>query len=228
MPAYLIRLSARLIAWLCYLTGVDIAAGVRFLTKFVSRTCYRVEADGLDRVPRTGPLIVACNHLSNVDPLLLDMFIGTVRPVRFMAKVELFRPPVDQVMKRVRAIPVDRKRAGGAPAALKGALDALAEGDCLAMFPEGTRSKTGQPLEPKPGIGFLALKSGAPVLAVRMSGTGKFPFTRSIRLTVGGIHRFENTDCGGADAKAAYADVSKKIMSEILSITEKNAPSARV
>jgi 1-acyl-sn-glycerol-3-phosphate acyltransferase len=199
---------------------------IRFLTRAVSRCFYHVEVEGLDKVPRTGPLIVACNHLSNVDPLLLDMFIGRIRPVRFMAKIELFRLPIGYAMQQVRAIPVDRKRSGGAPAALKGALEALEAGDCIAMFPEGTRARPGKPLEPKPGIGFLALKGGAPVLVARMFGTGRFPFTRNIKFKVGGIYKFESAGCGD-DTKAAYSEVSRKVMSEIMSITEENAPSAK-
>jgi len=174
---------------------------------------------GLDRIPKSGPVIIASNHLSNVDPPALLSNIGLVRLPYIMTKKELFRWPFGWFFLRWGGIPVDRKREGGDLGALRGAITALKDGGCLAIFPEGTRSK-GPDLKGKPklGVALMAHKSGAPVLPVRLFNTDKFLKLGKITIKYGSPRYFEPPADG--DLKAAYAKFSETLMADIFSITE--------
>ncbi|HNW43069.1 MAG TPA: lysophospholipid acyltransferase family protein [Elusimicrobiales bacterium] len=173
---------------------------------------------GLETVPRTGPLIIACNHLSNVDPPALLSHTALVRRVNVMAKKELFSIPVlGWFILRWGAIPVDRAKAGGDLGALRGCLAALKREGCLTIFPEGTRAK-GRKLPAKSGVAFLAHKSGAPVLTARIFNSDNFLKLGKITIKYGTVRRFEPP--AGADLKTAYAQFSESLMSDIFSITK--------
>lgn len=194
---------------------------LRLSTEFFLKAVNGLRAEGLSNIPPAGPLIIACNHRSNADPPSVLTSIFHVRPGRVMAKKELFSVPVvGWVLRVFHCIPVDRGR--GDLGAIKTAVTALKNGDCLLLFPEGTRAKGPQPLEPKAGIGFIAAKSGAPVLTARIFGTEKYPFTRSVKVKFGRVLRFDEF-VGAQDEKTAYIDFSKHVMQEIFSITEENA-----
>ena len=173
---------------------------------------------GLENIPRTGPLIIACNHLSNVDPPVLLSNTALVRKVNVMAKKELFSIPVmGWFIQRWGAIPVDRARAGGDLGALRGSLGALKKDGCLVIFPEGTRAR-GRKLPAKAGVAFLAHKSGAPVLTARIFNSDNFLKLGKITIKYGKVRHFE--PAAGADLKAAYAQFSESLMSDIFSITK--------
>ena len=117
------------------------------------RTFFRffnsIEVRGLDKIPPTGPLLLASNHLSNADPPALLSHVALVRLPNVIAKKELFSIwPLSFLLPSWGAIPVDRARAGGDLGALRGCLAALKNEGCLAIFPEGTRAK-GRKLKPK-------------------------------------------------------------------------------
>ena len=129
---------------------------------------FHVQVQGLERVPPRGPVILAINHLSMLDPIL----VGAVMPrvVHFMAKQELFRYPLlGWLLRRLHAFPVRRGQADRE--ALARALDLLRAGEVVGIFPEGTRSADGQLLPLQGGTAFLALKSGAAVIPVAIAGT---------------------------------------------------------
>jgi 1-acyl-sn-glycerol-3-phosphate acyltransferase len=129
----------------------------------VYRTLAAVRLHGLEHVPLHGPLIVVCNHLQWVDPVVLGAFFP--RPVIFMAKQELWRrAPVGWVVERFGAFPVRRGEADRG--AIRRALDILECGGAVGIFPEGTRSRVGALKAPHPGASLVALRSGAPVLPV--------------------------------------------------------------
>ena len=200
---------------------------VRLLSGVFLRLFYRTEVEGLENIPPTGGVLFACNHCSIIDPPATDFFIARVRVARYMTKKELFSVPIlGQALRQADCISVDRNRPGGDLAALRRTIDRLKAGHLVVIFPEGTRAKDDKPLEPKMGIGFLAVKSGVPVVPARLSGTLKFPFTRVIKLKVGKPIRFENSAGTGDAAKAAYAEISRKVMEDISSLTEENAPPA--
>lgn len=185
------------------------------------RLISSIRVIGLDRIPRTGSVIIAANHISNVDPPALLSSIGLVRLPYIMTKKELFRWPFGWFFLRWGGIPVDRKREGGDLGALRGAVSALKDGGCLAIFPEGTRAK-GRDLKPKLGVALMAHKSGAPVLPVRLFNTDKFLKLGKITVKYGSLRYFEPPADG--DMKAAYAKFSEDVMTDIFSITEEQQP----
>ncbi|GAC1498059.1 MAG: lysophospholipid acyltransferase family protein [Vulcanimicrobiaceae bacterium] len=141
----------------------------------------RITARGLDRVPRTGPLIVACNHVSYVDPPALGAMLP--RPIAYMAKKELFAIPVlGGVIRKLGAFPVDRQR--GDTAAMKAALRVLETGAALGIFPEGTRNVDGS-VQAQLGVALLAAMSGATVIPAYVSGTRHLSRFAKITVTFG-------------------------------------------
>lgn len=149
--------------------------GSRFVKAF-SRTCLKFRIEGLDHVPRGGPLIAACNHISFWDPPLVGS--NFPRVLHFIAKAELFRNKVFGAMLRgYNSIPI--QRGSRARSGLLGAEDVLLGGGAVLIFPEGTRNKSGALLPPRAGIGRLAVVTRSPVLPIRISGSNQI--RRSLR-----------------------------------------------
>ncbi|MBS1708516.1 MAG: 1-acyl-sn-glycerol-3-phosphate acyltransferase [Armatimonadetes bacterium] len=120
------------------------------------------------RVPREGALLVLSNHISNVDPVAVQW--SCPRVVHFMARKSLFdMAGIGPFMRWWRAFPVVQTSAD--TGALKTALALLAQGRCVALFPEGQLSPDGRLIELQPGVALLARKSGAPVVCVGLRGT---------------------------------------------------------
>jgi 1-acyl-sn-glycerol-3-phosphate acyltransferase len=147
----------------------------------VFKVVWRFKATGAENLPRTGPVIVASNHLSYLDPVVVG--IGLPRMVTYLAKKELFEIPVLSFFVRgCGAYPLDRE-AGGV-AAVRAALRVLKEGRCVGIFPEGTRNLAGRAPE-KGGAAFLAALSGAPVVPAAVSGTKDAKRLARIRVAYG-------------------------------------------
>ncbi|MGD8189177.1 lysophospholipid acyltransferase family protein [Brevibacillus ginsengisoli] len=128
---------------------------------------YRWQVKGAHNVPAEGPVILCANHINNFDPPLLGS--GIERQVHFMAKEELFKiPVVSFLITKFGAFPV--KRGAGDRAAIRSTLKILEEGKVLGIFPEGTRSKTGEVGQGLPGSAMFALKSDARVIPVAIVG----------------------------------------------------------
>lgn len=133
--------------------------------------------EGEDRIPRNGPVILASNHVSYLDPLTLAWVADRRgRRVRFLAKAELFdKRGLGPLLRSVRQIPVQRGSADAAHA-LDAAVDALERGECVAVFPEGTISLDLEPMPGKSGTARLAKASGVPVTPVGLWGTHRILF----------------------------------------------------
>jgi 1-acyl-sn-glycerol-3-phosphate acyltransferase len=132
---------------------------------------------GVENVPHDGPLLVASNHLSNADPIILEAAFP--RPLFFVGKSELFGNPFFRwVLHRFGGIPVER----GTPdrAAIRRARAVLEQGIALGIYPEGVRSKSIALVKGLPGAGLIALQSNAPVLPVAIWGTEFFPVNGDI------------------------------------------------
>jgi 1-acyl-sn-glycerol-3-phosphate acyltransferase len=156
-------------------------AASRALCRFLVRVIYGFRAVHPENVPMDGPAIVACNHVSYLDPVVLG--IGFRRPVTYLAKKELFTIPVlGPVITALGVYPLDRE-AGGV-AAVRSALRALKDGRCIGIFPEGTRNLTGQ-VQGKGGAALLAALSGAPVIPAAISGTRRVRPFHPIRVVYG-------------------------------------------
>ena len=125
---------------------------------------------GSEMVPRTGGLLVASNHISELDPPIVGMAIP--RTVFFMAKAELFETTFGSFwLRKLGAFPVVRQRVDRD--ALRTAEGLVRAGGAVAIFPEGTRSTDGSMLPAKGGIGLLAMRCDVPILPVRVSGTDR-------------------------------------------------------
>ena len=128
----------------------------------------RLKVEGKEWVPPGGPLIIVCNHLSNADP---PMLVGTIpRRLRFMGKRGLFANPIAALFFSGMGVhPVDRSQAD--IAALRWATNMLKQDQAIILFPEGTRSRSGQMSRGKPGVAYVATKSQALILPVAITGT---------------------------------------------------------
>jgi glycerol-3-phosphate dehydrogenase (NAD(P)+) len=128
----------------------------------------RMERIGREHLPRTGPLLLASNHRSFLDPFLIGMMAR--RPVYYMAKRELFEKRWQAwILNSLGAFPVDRGASD--KDAMSTARAILERGDCVVIFPEGTRIRRGPLAAPKRGIGRLALETGAPVAPIAVIGS---------------------------------------------------------
>ncbi len=129
---------------------------------------FRMRRLGMEHVPRSGPVIFAANHRSFLDPFVIGTL--TRRPVYYVAKKELFTHPVaGWLLNRLGAFPIDR--GAGDQQAMETARRILERGDCVVIFPEGTRTRPGPLGQPRRGVGRLALQTGAPVVPVAVLGT---------------------------------------------------------
>ncbi len=152
----------------------------------------RMNRIGREHLPRSGPLLLAANHRSFLDPFVIGTLVR--RPVYYMAKRELFEKRWQAwVLNALGAFPVDR--GAGDRDAMTTARAILQRGDCVVIFPEGTRTRRGPLGEPHRGVGRLALETGAHVAPVAVIGTehvrrGRRIRPRKVRLRVGRPLRF--------------------------------------
>jgi 1-acyl-sn-glycerol-3-phosphate acyltransferase len=181
-----------------------------------------------ERVPLTGPVILASNHASFLDPPLVGA--GIQRGINYLARASLFRFPVlGWILHEWQVVPVDRD--GGGAKGLKAILDRLLGGGAIILFPEGTRSPNGELQPARSGIGLTVIKSEAPVVPVRVFGTfeaynRKMRFPRpfqSVVVKYGRPMRFEKLraearTCSKPRLKLIYQEVADEIMSAIAAL----------
>ncbi|TRZ73991.1 MAG: 1-acyl-sn-glycerol-3-phosphate acyltransferase [Streptomycetaceae bacterium] len=153
-------------------------------------SAFRPKVKGLRNVPGKGPVIIASNHLSFSDSIFMPLVVP--RKVTFLAKSEYFTSPgAKGLLKKVTfkalgQVPVDRSGGRRSEAALITGLQVLAQGKCLGIYPEGTRSPDGRLYKGRTGIARLAIESGAPVIPVAMSNTDKIQPTGKL---IPNLHR---------------------------------------
>jgi 1-acyl-sn-glycerol-3-phosphate acyltransferase len=129
---------------------------------------YRARAIGAEHVPRSGPVILAPNHFSQWDHFFAGVYLR--RRVRFMAKSQLFSNPlIEFIFRHGGAFPI--RRGYQDEEAFRTVYAILGRGGCLLMYPEGGRSRSGGLGQPRPGVGRIALESGAPVVPVAIHGS---------------------------------------------------------
>jgi len=134
------------------------------------RLINKVKFHGLQNVPKTGGVIIASNHASYLDPPAVGACTYRTRMTHFMARDTLFETPfMHWFLHKVGVIPLDRNK--GDVKAMRTSIQLLKNGASVALFPEGTRSESGELQPPKPGIGFLVAKGQAPVVPVYVHGS---------------------------------------------------------
>jgi len=148
-----------------------VALGARMVSRAVTRV--RIEGD-LSAIPREGPVILAANHISNADPVIVGAWLTPAlgRRIHWLGKKEMFDWPIVGWMARNGGVvPVDR---GAADVdAFRLASRVLEAGEVLMVFPEGTRSPTGELQTPKDGLAMLALRTDATIVPIGVSNTDR-------------------------------------------------------
>jgi 1-acyl-sn-glycerol-3-phosphate acyltransferase len=145
---------------------------------------FRPKVTGLRNVPQSGPVIIASNHLSFSDSIFMPLVVP--RKVTFLAKSEYFTSPgIKGFIKKITFIalgqvPVDRSGGRRSEAALLTGLDLLAEGACIGIYPEGTRSPDGKLYKGRTGIARMAIESGAAIVPVAMFNTAEIQPTGKV------------------------------------------------
>jgi 1-acyl-sn-glycerol-3-phosphate acyltransferase len=184
-----------------------------FSTKVFSWFYFPFTAHQTSNIPRQGGFILASNHMSNVDPMLLG--ICSVRRINFMAKIELFKGFLGFVLSNVGSFPV--KRGESDFGAMREALRRLNEGRVILIFVEGSRRIGNEPSKAQPGVGFLAMKSGVPVVPVYVRGTDKVmaPGTKSFKRNPVSANFGEPFFVSDAPS---YAEASQRILDKIYAL----------
>ncbi|TYS68378.1 1-acyl-sn-glycerol-3-phosphate acyltransferase [Sutcliffiella horikoshii] len=142
----------------------------KFLVSVVLKPLYLIKVVGSENIPKEGSVLICSNHIDNLDPPVVG--ITSPRTVHFMAKEEIFHVPIlKTILPKLHAFPV--KRGMSDREALRNALKVLKEGRVLGLFPEGTRSKTGELGKGLAGAGFFALRSEATVVPCAIIGPYK-------------------------------------------------------
>lgn len=184
----------------------------------------RLGVAGLDRMPETRPFVVAANHCSNLDPVV----VGSAFPfrLRYLAKVELFQGSriFAWLIRHLGAIPVSRGSAMSAGGALKTFLQLLQGGESVLLFPEGSRSLDGRVKPLEGGVALLALKTGAPVVPVYVSGTFQAMPTGSSRIgwnrisVTFGEALYPPSPTGGRSSREARVEFLKALEESLMSM----------
>ena len=170
--------ESQLVPWFYRFCRVVVWRWIRFK--------FPITVTGLENIPSTGGVILASNHASYLDPPVIAAAIKH-RFMRFMARDTLFHHPVSNwLFPKIGVVPLSREK--GDVAAIKNAIHMLKSGECVGLFPEGTRTLDGNIHEAKGGIGFLIAKASVPVIPVYIGGTFEaFPK---------GAKKIKSTACG--------------------------------
>lgn len=187
-------------------------------------TYFRWRVHNPERVPLSGPVILAANHESFLDPPLIGA--GLTRGINYLARENLFRFPIlGWILRHWDVVPVDRE--GGGAKGLKAILDRLLDGGAIILFPEGTRTRDGKLQPARSGIGLTVIKSTAPVVPVRVFGTFraygrhmKLPHPHRVAVKYGKPMFFqelrqEAATCSKQRLKGIYQEVADELMGAI-------------
>jgi 1-acyl-sn-glycerol-3-phosphate acyltransferase len=205
---------------------------IALLARVGIRLFANVRVEGLDRIPRTGAVIIAANHLSNVDGVVTGGFITEAlrrRRIHWLGKREMFEWPVLGRLAADGGVhPVDRGAAD--VEAFRLATRILEAGHVLLVFPEGTRSPDGALQEAKDGVALLAQRTGAQIVPVGLNNTdavwkkgAKLPMPiprRTITMRVGEPFRLADVVPADADRRTAKTLATKAIMGRIAELLD--------
>ncbi len=196
---------------------------LRSLAIVLLKVLFRLKVMGRENLPRKGGYIIAGNHLSYIDPIVLGC--GSPRKLYFMARRDLFEIPLlGRLLRWLDVIPLSTEGVGFG--AVREALKLLARGDVVALFPEGTRSPDGLLGRGKLGVGFLALRAAVSVIPARVVGSekalplkAKFIRLKTIRVYFGKPLTFDSSYYGPSK-RADYERASQAVMAQIAKLGE--------
>jgi 1-acyl-sn-glycerol-3-phosphate acyltransferase len=204
--------------------------GLAFSARVLARSITRVRIEGdFDAIPREGPVILAANHISNADPVLVGAWLTPRlgRRIHWLGKKEMFDwPVVGWVARNGGIVPVDRD--GADVEAFRTASRVLEAGEVLMVFPEGTRSPTAELQPPKDGLAMLALRTGATIVPIGISNTDRLwpkgrPVPRPgghVSMRVGAPFRIADLLPPELDRKAAKRLATTLIMRRIAALLD--------
>ena len=188
---------------------------------------FRPKVTGLRLVPTTGPVIIASNHLSFSDSIFMPLVVP--RKVTFLAKSEYFTSPglkglvKKLTFKALGQVPVDRAGGRRSEQAILTGLQLLAEGNCIGIYPEGTRSPDGKLYKGRTGIARMAIESGAPIIPVAMFNTAEIqptgkvvPKVRRVEMVFGEPLYFT----GDSTDLKVLREITNQIMDAIAKISQ--------
>lgn len=182
---------------------------------------HRIKVVGAEHVPMTGPVILAANHVSNWDPLIVGG--SAPRQLVFLAKASLFKIPlVGLAMRGWGATPVERGHSH--QASIKQWVAALEQGKALGIFPEGKRNRehTDRMLKLQSGLAMLATKTGAPIVPVAVINSDRlFRSFKQLKVIIGAPIAFQ--DQPELDRKELYEQINDRITKEIMELKSHNA-----
>lgn len=204
---------------------------VWFFLQPLVRLYFRLTVEGKENMPKTGPVLLASNHCSHLDPPLIALSV--FRRLTFLAKEELFSVPVlGSLILSFGAHPVARRQ--GDVKAIRTALRLLKEGDVLLIFPEGTRSEDGHLQIFENGLAWLSLRAGVPVVPMHITGTyeaypkgARFPRPAKVHVRLGApiypeTGRNENNSVNSERVRY-YTHAIQTVMSALAAPPEKSA-----
>lgn len=139
----------------------------KVLLTVVAKVYFGLRVEGAEHVPSCGPVVLAANHASYLDPPLIG--IATPRPVRYIGKQELFFFPLSVLFRALGGIPI--ARGSGDAGAFRAAARILRQGGVVVMFPEGTRTPDGALQQPQEGLGLLAANCPVPIVPTIIHGS---------------------------------------------------------
>jgi 1-acyl-sn-glycerol-3-phosphate acyltransferase len=191
------------------LANMNFYTVARGIVKLIMSCLYRIETKGLENIPKEGAVLLCANHIHNLDPPLVG--ITMKRPVVFMAKEELFKVPIlGKIVRKANAFPIKRGKADRE--AIRIGLKTLREGKVLGIFPEGTRSRTGELGKGLSGVGFFALRSDATVIPCAI--IGPYKLFRKVKIIYGNPVNFNKLK----DKNASIEEATELIMTHIREI----------
>lgn len=186
----------------------------RGIFKFYAKFIMRVEVNGIENIPESGPLVVMSNHISFLDPPL----IGAIMPrkIHYMAKAELFKNKfIGAIFKKLGAFPL--KRGTGDSRAFRKAIKILRNDEVLGIFPEGTRYPEGSPGEPHSGSVMIAIMAKSPILPIAIKNIKR----KGRPKVIIGEPLFLEEYYGKKLQKEEREKVANQVMSEIISLLNK-------
>lgn len=187
------------------------------LVRWVATTLLPVSVEGRENLPRSGGYILVANHVTGYDPFWIEFAVR--ERIRYMTKVEILGYPfIGGVIRGIGNFPV--RRGESDRRALETALRVLEAGQPLGFFPEGTRSRVGRLRRAKPGIAFLAKRSGAPLVPVGIIGSARarlrIPPRHDMHVKVGTPFTLADLSEGPNADDQAIADAVMRRIAELL------------